>query len=294
MNYKKKYSKYKNKYLELKQKLLKQVGGGTGRDIIEMLNKIIEIHDSSGISAVQDYFKSNNITIHQDSTNTSSIESNIGNIRNVIGMFNKKYFENLEEGYTDFDDFAIGDYVCIDAKISVLTDFLIIDHPFKSNRPKEQILGLALSKLTNDLCIDPKSNNINFYRQYNNIDNVKMVLTHIFSKYIPKYITKEEINGFVDAFIYDYVDTVEQNILDCDGKYEELRKIDKNKKMVKKDVSIITDMQKLEIGTILLDINDDELGKLLFDHHFPKHTQGFTTCKGYILKSNIKSIIVKE
>jgi hypothetical protein len=297
LDYKNKYLKYKNKYLELKKKLKKQVGGGTGRDIINLLNKIIEINDSSvfGTRAVEEFLKSNDITLHHDSTNTSGIEANIGNIRKLIEMFNEKYAGRLEEAYTDFDEFAIGGYVCLDAKVSVLTDFLTTDNPFKTGRPKSQILGTAMNKLMDSLCSDPNnSRNLSFYRKHNNINLLKQLLVGQLNIYIPKYVTVEEINNFVDSIKQDYIDEVEENILDCNGKLEELREKERNKIMVKKNVSEINNMTILEEGTILLGNNDEELGIISFDNYSPRYSHGFNTNKGWVLKSNIINIIVKE
>jgi hypothetical protein len=291
LDYKKKYLKYKNKYLDLK----KQVGGGTGRDIISLLLSIIKINDSSGTRAVEDYLKSNNITLHDDSTNTAGIEVNIRNIYTIIGMFNEKYAGRLEEGYTDFDEYAIGSYVCLDAQINALTDFLTIDNPFKTGVVKEQILGLAFNKLITRLCNDLDNNKkLNYYRKYNNINNIKIQLKSNFDRYIPKYISIEEINDFVDKYIQDYTDKDETNILDCDGTLKRLREIEENKKMIKKDISEIHNMTILEKGTILLGNNDEELGKIEFDNHFPKNNFGFHTNNGWVLKSNVRNIIVKE
>ena len=291
MNFNKKYLKYKKKYIKLKN----QIGGGSGKDIIDLLNEIIRIYDSSGTHGVEEFLQTKDISLHQDSTNTSSIEENIENIRTIISMFNEKYVGKLEEGYTDFDDYAIGGYVCLDAKVSILTDFLINDHPFKSGNPKEQVLGLQLSKLITNLCNDLQSeNDFDKYKRVRNIENVKVNLKAIFNKYIPKYVTSAEIDSFVEMHIIDYVNELENKILDCDGKFNRLKEIEESKIDVKKDISYLASVSVLKKNTILLGENDIILGILSFDQHFPNLQHGFNTNSGYILKSNIKNIIVKE
>ena len=224
LNHYNKYLKYKQKYLKLKHKLKKQVGGETGKDIIKLLNRIINIFDSSGVSGVQSYLQDHNITLHQDQCNPSSIEENIQNIRTIINMFNEKYIGRLEKGYSDFDDYATGSYVCLDAKIDALTNFLVMENPFTSGRSKDTVLSNSLIKIIYRLCNDPLNNSLSYYRNKNNIDNIKRILKDEFNLYIDKGITKEEINNFVDLYIIDHLDEIEVNILACDGKLEELRR----------------------------------------------------------------------
>ena len=113
---------------------------------------MIRIYDINGLSALENYLKENNLTLHQDSTNMSSLENNLENIRYYTNLFNEKYKNDLDIGYRDFNKHAIGGYVCLDAKVEVLSSFLLEENPFKSDRPKDQILGLELSDIIKQLC----------------------------------------------------------------------------------------------------------------------------------------------
>ena len=61
-----------------------------GSKIIDLLSQIIQIYDSEGKKGLETFMSKNSITLHQDSTNVSSIESNVENIRTIINLFNNK------------------------------------------------------------------------------------------------------------------------------------------------------------------------------------------------------------
>jgi len=194
-----------------------------GSKIIDLLSQIIQIYDSEGKKGLEAFMAKNSITLHQDSTNVSSIESNVENIRTIIDLFNNKYADNIEQGYTEFNKYIAGDPTCIDAKVSVLTDFLMIDNPFKSSKNKDSVIGLKMLNVIKELCSSSLNRFIEWFRNKNNIDEVKKGLKHEFRMYLDTDITSKEIDAFVDAYIGDHMDDEEPTILSCDGKLKALR-----------------------------------------------------------------------
>jgi hypothetical protein len=111
-----------------------------------------------------------------------------------------------------------------------------------------------------------------------------------FLDFIPTYITKEEINKFVNDYIGDYLDEEEPNLLECDGKLKALRELEKTrpKKVIK--IADIENMEVLKEGTELLDKSGKVLGTVSFRHYYPKNQIGFNTDKGFVYKRDIAEL----
>ena len=215
-----KYLKYKKKYMKLR----KMVGGGEGQQIIKELRLLLQIYRNDGKYILKKYMEEHAITLHDDSTNPFGIEQNMENISTLLELFDKKFENNEEQGYYLFDDFAIGFYACVDAKVEVLSKFLTIETIWDSSMKYDTIIGNLLHEKIKNLCemVETKTYNKDLYDKELNINEVfyalitdpKIKLGLRLNK-ISYIMVRDIFNKYIELF----VDEIYKNILSCDGKY---------------------------------------------------------------------------
>jgi hypothetical protein len=232
----------------------KQIGGtssststkSAGQEIIELLTDMISIYDKDGLSALENYLKENCLTLHDDDRNRSTIGDNLENIRKIITEFNSRYADNLETGYEEFNKQSIEGAICIDAKVDLLASFLYDENPFKTKN-KNQVIGLELNEVIKKMCKDIYD--IHEYRRTKRKDNVIFLVKKSLLKFIPDYVTEDEIKEFIDLHLEDHL-YENSDILDCDGIYKNLLEIE-SKKTYNKIIINEVDLNTLKIGDIL-------------------------------------------